>query len=66
MGRTCAGLAMVGVYKCFGGVVVHLGAWMDSAFLPPGSLLMVAALCGVGENWMVQSWWGHGLDADGG
>ena len=55
MGRTCAGLAMVGVYKCVGGVVVHLGAWMDSAFLPPGSLLMVAALCGVGENRMVQS-----------
>jgi hypothetical protein len=29
-------------------------------------LLMVAALCGVGENWMLQSCWGHGLDADGG
>ena len=46
--------------------MVHLSAWMDRAILPPGSLSMVAALCGVGENWMVQSWWGHGSDADGG
>ena len=39
------------VFECIGGgVVVHLSVWMDSAFLPPGSLLMVAALCGVGEN----------------
>ena len=67
VGRSCAGLTRDGVCKCFGGgVVVHLSAWMDNVFLPPGTLLMVAALCGVGENWMVQSWWGHGLDADGG
>jgi len=45
---------------------VHLSAWVDSAFLPLGNLLTVADLCGVGENWMVQSWLGHGLDADGG
>ena len=49
-----------------GFVLVHFSAWMDLAFLPLGSLLMVAALCGVGENWMVHSLWGHGLDADGG
>ena len=68
MGRTCAGLTSVGVYKCVwgGGMVVHFSAWMDSSFLPPSSLLMVAALCGVGASWMVQSYWGHGLDADGG
>ena len=67
VGRMCVGVAGVGVYRCFGGgVVVHLSAWMDNAFLLSGSLLMVAALCGMGENWMVQSWWGHGLDAFGG
>ena len=65
VGRTCAGVVGVGVYTCVRRGV-HLSAWMDSAFLPPVSLLMVTALCGVGENWMVQSWWGHGLDADGG
>jgi hypothetical protein len=57
---------MVGVYKCVGCVVVRLSALMDNAFLPSGSLLMVAVLCCVGDNWMVQSWWGHGLDADSG
>ena len=64
----CAELDRVGVYKCVGGggVVVHLSAWMDNAFLPLGRLLMDAALCGVGENWTVQIWRGHGLDADGG
>jgi hypothetical protein len=38
---------------------------MDNAFLPLGSFLMVAALCSVGKNLMVQSWWGHGSDVDG-
>ena len=67
VGRSCAGLTGVGVCKCVGGgLVVHLRTWMDCAFLPPDSLLMVAALCGAGENWMVQSWWGHRLAADGG
>ena len=67
VGRTCAGLARVGVYKCGGGsMVVHLSVWVERALLPPYSLLMVAALRGVVENLIVQSWWGHGLDADGG
>jgi hypothetical protein len=65
VGRSCAKLVMVGVYTYVGGVVVRLSAWMDNVVLPPGSLLMVAALRGVGENWMVRSWWGHGLDAVG-
>jgi len=62
--RGWPGLVCIHVFGV--GVVVHLSAWMDSAFLPPCSLLMVAALCVVGENRMVQSWWEHGLDADGG
>ena len=67
IGGAYADLVGVGVFEWVGGgVVMHLSALMDSAFLPFGSMLMVAALCGVGENWMVQSWWGHGLDADGG
>jgi hypothetical protein len=65
--RTSAGLARVGVFKCVGGgLVVHLSVWMESTLLPPSSLMMVAVLCGLGENWIVQSLWGHGLDADGG
>ena len=66
VGRSCAGLAKVGVCKRVGGgVVVHLSVWIDIALLPPSTLLMIAALCGVGKNWMVHSWWGHGLDAYG-
>jgi hypothetical protein len=61
--RGWPGLRCIGVLCVVG---VHFSAWMGSAFLPPGSLLMVAALCGVGGNWIVQSWRGHGLDADGG
>ena len=66
VGRPCAGLAGIGVYECVGGGdVVHFSVWMDNAFLPLGSFLMVAALCSVGKNLMVQSWWGHGSDVDG-
>ena len=57
VGRTRAGLAGVGVSECDGGgIVVHLSVCMDSDFLPHGSLLMVEAVCGVDENWTVQSW----------
>ena len=67
VGGAYAGLAGVGLFGCVeGGVRVHFSVWMDNAFLVPDSLLIVAALCGVGENYMVQSWCGHGLDADGG
>ena len=67
VGEAYTGLVGVGVFGCVGvDVVMHLSVWKDSVFLPPRSLLMVAALCGVGENWIVQSWWGHGLDVDGG
>ena len=67
VGGAYAGLSGIGVFGCVeGGVMVHFNVWVDNVFLPSGSLLMVAALSGVGENWMVQSLWGHGLDADGG
>ena len=54
VGGAYVGLAGVVVCGCVeGGVMVHLSVWMDNAFWEPGSLLIVAALCGVGENWMV-------------
>ena len=66
VGGTYADLAEVGVFECVGGgVVVNLSVLMDNVF-SPGSFFMVGALCCVGENWMLQSWWRHGLDADGG
>ena len=49
--RTCAGLASVSVYVYVErGIVVHFSVCMDCASLPPSSLLMVEALCGVGAN----------------
>ena len=48
---TRVGLAVVSVFVCVGGgIVVHLSICMESVFLPFGSLSMVEALCGVGEN----------------
>ena len=32
------------------GIVMHLSICLDSTFLPPESVLIVEALCGVGEN----------------
>ena len=63
----CGGFTSVGVSLVAGrGNVVDLSMCMARALLPPGSLLIVEALCGVGENRTGQSWCGHGWDADGG
>jgi len=37
-----------------GGGVACVSKYLHSAFLPPDSLRMIAAVCGVGGNWMVQ------------
>ena len=37
-----------------------------SAFFPPDNLLIADVVWGVGGNWMVQIWCGHGLVVDGG
>ena len=49
------GAGVAGVSRC-----------LDSAFPPIYSLWMIAAVCGVGENWMVQIWRGRGFNVDSG
>ncbi len=51
MRRSCDGFTNVGVSLAIErGRVVKLSIYMAMALLPRGSLLMVEALCGVGEN----------------
>ncbi len=51
------------VDKCGGDIYV---LYLDIAFVPPDTLWMIEAVCGVGENWNVQIWLGQGFEADGG
>jgi hypothetical protein len=51
MRGSCIGFAVGGVsVSARGGSAVELSMCVANANLPPGNLLMVEALCGVGEN----------------
>jgi len=58
MGCVCL-LAILGFNNVYGIVrgdgVVCVSTHLDSAFLPPDSLRIIAAVCGVDGNWMVQN-----------